>query len=98
RGGTPRYGGGIYIDTTGTVSFTNCNISGNTANGYGSSSGKGGGIYLKSGTLTTTGCTINNNTTKNSSTITTDNGSQIYAVAGSVYNGETLTEGKIIDE
>ena len=97
RGGTPRYGGGIYIDTTGTVSFTNCNISGNTANGYGSSSGKGGGIYLKSGTLTTTGCTINNNTTKNSSTITTDNGSQIYAVAGSVYNGKTLTEDKIID-
>lgn len=97
RGGTPRYGGGIYIDTTGTVSFTNCNISGNTANGYGSSSGKGGGIYLKSGTLTTTGCTINNNTTTNSSTITTDNGSQIYAVAGSVYNGETLTEDKIID-
>ncbi|MDD6969566.1 MAG: right-handed parallel beta-helix repeat-containing protein [Treponema sp.] len=97
RGGTPRYGGGIYIDTTGTVSFTNCNISGNTANGYGSSSGKGGGIYLNSGRLRTTGCTINNNTTKSASTITTDNGSQIYAVAGSVYNGETLTEDKIID-
>lgn len=97
RGGTPRYGGGIYIDTTGTVSFTNCNISGNTANGYDSSSGKGGGIYLNSGTLTTTGCTINSNTTKSASTETTGYGSQIYAVAGSVYNGETLTEDKIID-
>lgn len=79
------------------MSFTNCNISGNTANGYGSSSSKGGGIYLNSGTLTTTGCTINNNTTKSESTETTGYGSQIYAAAGSVYNGETLTEDKIID-
>ncbi len=90
------YGGGIYIDTTGTVTFTNCTITGNTAADNLSSS-KGGGIYLNSGTLTTTGCTINNNTTKSASTITTDNGSQIFAVAGSVYNGETLTEDKIID-
>lgn len=97
RGGTPRYGGGIYIDTTGTVSFTNCNISGNTANGYGSSSGKGGGIYLKSGTLTTTGCTISSNTTTNGTAEVTGSGSQIYAVKGSVYNGKTLTEDKIID-
>lgn len=97
RGGTPRYGGGIYIDTTGTVSFTNCNISRNTANGYGSSSGKGGGIYLKSGTLTTTGCTISSNTTTNGTAEVTGSGSQIYAVKGSVYNGKTLTEDKIID-
>ena len=90
------YGGGIYIDTTGTVTFTNCTITGNTAADNQNSS-KGGGIYLNSGTLTTTGCTINSNTTKSASTITTDNGSQIYAVAGSVYNGETLTEDKIID-
>lgn len=90
------YGGGIYIDTTGTVTFTNCTITGNTAADNQNSS-KGGGIYLNSGTLRTTGCTINNNTTKSASTITTDNGSQIYAVAGSVYNGETLTEDKIID-
>ena len=90
------YGGGIYIDTTGTVTFTNCTITGNTAADNQNSS-KGGGIYLNSGTLTTTGCTINNNTTKSASTITTDNGSQIYAAAGSVYNGETLTEDKIID-
>ena len=90
------YGGGIYIDTTGTVTFTNCTITGNTAADDQNSS-KGGGIYLNSGTLRTTGCTINNNTTKGASTITTDNGSQIYAVAGSVYNGETLTEDKIID-
>ena len=90
------YGGGIYIDTTGTVTFTNCTITGNTAADNLSSS-KGGGIYLNSGTLRTTGCTINNNITKSGSTETTDYGSQIYAVAGSVYNGETLTENKIID-
>ena len=90
------YGGGIYIDTTGTVTFTNCTITGNTAADNLSSS-KGGGIYLNSGTLRTTGCTINNNTTKSASTETTSYGSQIYAVAGSVYNGETLTEDKIID-
>lgn len=90
------YGGGIYIDTTGTVTFTNCTITGNNAADNQNSS-KGGGIYLNSGTLTTTGCTINSNTTKNGSTETTDYGSQIYAVAGSVYNGETLTEDKIID-
>ena len=80
------------------MSFTKCNISGNTANGYGSSSGKGGGIYLKSGTLTTTGCTISSNTTTNGTSEVTGSGSQIYVVAGSVYNGETLTEDKVIDE
>lgn len=90
------YGGGIYIDTTGTVTFTNCTITGNTAADNQNSS-KGGGIYLNSGTLTTTGCTINNNTTKSESTETTGYGSQIYAAAGSVYNGKTLTEDKIID-
>lgn len=90
------YGGGIYIDTTGTVTFTNCTITGNTAADNLSSS-KGGGIYLNSGTLRTTGCTINGNTTKRGSTETTGYGSQIYAAAGSVYNGETLTEDKIID-
>ena len=94
--GAPGYGGGIYIDTTGTVTFTGCTITGNSAINNGSSS-KGGGIYLKSGTLTTTGCTISDNKTKNSSTVTTGNGSQIYAVAGSVYNGTTLTADKVID-
>ena len=90
------YGGGIYIDTTGTVTFTNCTITENTAADHQTSS-KGGGIYLNSGTLRTTGCTINNNTTKSESTETTGYGSQIYAAAGSVYNGKTLTEDKIID-
>lgn len=95
--GEPGYGGGIYIDTTGTVTFTDCTITGNSAINNGSSS-KGGGIYLKSGTLTTTDCTINSNTTKNGSTETSGYGSQIYAVADSVYNGETLAENKVIDE
>ncbi|MGN0736549.1 right-handed parallel beta-helix repeat-containing protein [Treponema porcinum] len=95
--GVPGYGGGIYIDTTGTVTFTGCTITGNSAINNGSSS-KGGGIYLNSGTLTTTGCTISSNTTKNGSTETTGYGSQIYAVAGSVYNGETLATDKVIDK
>lgn len=94
--GEPGYGGGIYIDTTGTVTFTGCTITGNSAINNGSSS-KGGGIYLKSGTLTTTGCTISGNSTKDGSTVTKGNGSQIYAVAKSVYNGETLAENKVID-
>ena len=95
--GAPGYGGGIYIDTTGTVTFTGCTITGNSAINNGSSS-KGGGIYLKSGTLTTTNCTISSNTTKNGSTETSGYGSQIYAVAGSVYNGETLAAYMVIDE
>lgn len=94
--GTKGYGGGIYIETTGTVTLKDCTITGNSAINNGSSS-KGGGIYLKSGTLTTTGCTISSNTTKNGSEETTDNGSQIYAVAKSVYNGTELTEDKVID-
>lgn len=89
--------GGEISNNYSNVKLTNCNISGNTANGYGSSSGKGGGIYLKSGTLTTTGCTISSNTTTNGTSEVTGSGSQIYAVAGSVYNGEPLTEDKIID-
>ena len=96
--GAPGYGGGIYIDTTGTVTFTGCTITGNSAINNGSSS-KGGGIYLKSGTLTTTDCTINSNTTKNGSTETSGYGSQIYAAAGSMYNGtEQLTADMKIDE
>lgn len=90
------YGGGIYIDTTGTVTFTSCTITGNTAADHQNSS-KGSGIYLNSGTLRTIGCTINSNTTKSASTETTSYGSQIYAVAGSIYNGETLTEDKVVD-
>lgn len=98
RGGTPRYGGGIYIDTSGTVTFSNCIVTGNTAKGYTTSNlGKGGGIYLNSGRLTTTGCTISSNTTTNGTAEVTGSGSQIYAVKGSVYNGKTLTEDKIID-
>lgn len=95
--GAPGYGGGIYIDTTGTVTVTGCTITGNSAINNGSSS-KGGGIYLKSGTLTTTDCTINSNTTKNGSTETSGYGSQIYAFAGSVYNGTELTADMKIDE
>lgn len=95
--GAPGYGGGIYIDTTGTVTVTGCTITGNSAINNGSSS-KGGGIYLKSGTLTTTDCTINSNTTKNGSTVTSGYGSQIYAFAGSVYNGTELTADMKIDE
>ena len=80
------------------MSFTNCNISGNTAKGYTTSNlGKGGGIYLNSGRLTTTGCTISSNTTTNGKAEVTGSGSQIYAVAGSVYNEETLKEDMIID-
>lgn len=96
--GESGYGGGIYINTTGTVTFTDCTITENSAEDQ-STSSKGGGIYLAAGTLTTTGCTINSNTTKKGSTVTTGYGSQIYAVAKSVYNEETITEdNKVIDE
>ena len=94
--GEPGYGGGIYIETTGTVTLKDCTITGNSAINNGSSS-NGGGIYLAAGTLTTTGCTISSNTTKNGSEETSGYGSQIYAVAGSVYNGETLAADKLID-
>lgn len=93
--GEPGYGGGIYINT-GTVTLKDCTITGNSAINSGRSS-KGGGIYLAEGTLTTTNCTISGNTTKDVSTETSGYGSQIYAVAGSVYNGTELTEDKVID-
>ena len=58
----------------------------------------GGGLYIATnGSANLNGCTISSNTTKSGSTETTGYGSQIYAVKGSVYNGKTLTEDKIID-
>lgn len=89
-------GAGIYLRIV-TATLTDCIITENSAiNDV--SSGKGGGIYLAAGgKLTRTNCTISGNSTKLSSTVTTGNGSQIYAVIGSVYNGETVETEKVID-
>ena len=93
---TAQNGAGIYL-RIGTATLTDCIITGNSAINN-DKSGKGGGICLESvGRLTTTNCTISGNSTKLSSTVTTGNGSQIYAVIGSMYNGETLAANKVID-
>jgi hypothetical protein len=54
-------GGGIAIDGTGNngVTLTGITIQGNAAN---ATSGKGGGAYLLSGTLTLNSCTVTGNT------------------------------------
>jgi CSLREA domain-containing protein len=49
------YGGGIYSESSGTVSFTNGVASGNSA-------GFGGGLLNLAGTMNVTGCTISGNT------------------------------------
>ena len=49
-------GGGVSINS-GTVSFSSCTITGNTATGY-----NGGGVYVYSGTVTMTSCSITGNT------------------------------------
>ena len=51
------YGGGIY-NFLGTLTLSNCTISGNTTS---SDSSRGGGIYNTGGTVTITNCTISEN-------------------------------------
>ena len=52
-----RQGGGIY--NNGTLTLTNCTVSGNTAVG---GEGRGGGGVYNNGTLTLTNCTVSGNT------------------------------------
>jgi hypothetical protein len=71
--GTNNYGGGIY--NAGTLTVTNCTLSGNWASGF---FGEGGGIY-NVGTLTVTSSTISGNY------------SAYYGLGGGIGNAGTLT-------
>ena len=91
-GDNTNFGGGIYVSSSWSLTMKNCTITDCNA------TISGGGLYIATNSSANlNGCTISSNTTKSGSTETTGYGSQIYAVKGSVYNGKTLTEDKIID-
>ncbi len=58
-GGATTYANGGGLLNLGTVSLTNCTVTGNSASGYGDDSG--GGVY-NAGTATLTNCTVSGNT------------------------------------
>ena len=91
-GDNTNFGGGIYVSSSWSLTMKNCTITDCNATIF------GGGLYIATnGSANLNGCTISSNTTKSGSTETTGYGSQIYAVADSVYNGKTLTGDKVID-
>ncbi len=61
------YGGGLY-DNAGTVTLTNCIVTGNSA-------GRGGGLFAYNGTVTLTNCTVSSNSASG-------NGGGLYALFG----------------
>ena len=61
------YGGGLY-DNAGTVTLTNCIVTGNSA-------GRGGGLFAYNGTVTLTNCTVSGNSASG-------NGGGLYALFG----------------
>jgi len=73
--GSAASGGGI--DNSGTLTVSNCTLTGNSATGY---EGGGGGIF-NSGTLTVTGSTLSDNTAS----------SQADALGGGIDNSGALT-------
>ena len=77
--------GALYV-ASGTHSFTNCNITGNKAEGS-SSIIYGGGIYIDGGTNTLTNCSVTGNKAKSSSSSSSTSGGGV-----SIKNGtNTLT-------
>jgi hypothetical protein len=100
-GSASEFGGGI--DNAGTLTLTDCTISGNSA-GAGNWDGDGGGIF-NSGTLTVTGCTVSGNVATEgggiynegtlrvsdstlSGNVVSDPG---FALGGAIYNGSHAT-------
>ncbi len=80
-------GGGIL--NSGTLSMSNCVVSGNaTANQGGLNLLFAGGGIFNEGTLTLTNCTVNNNATGDGST---GNGNTYGGSGGGIYNTRTLT-------
>jgi nitrous oxidase accessory protein NosD len=86
---TAANGGGVWVTNNASFTMTGGTISGNTAS---SSGGRGGGVYVFSGSSTKTGGTIsgygsdtvNGNVVKNSSGVVQSNqGHAVYASAGS---------------
>ena len=70
-GGNTNFGGGIYNDSSGTVSITNSTLSANRATSF------GGAIYNAGGTMNITNSTLSGNSSA-------DSGSGIYNAAGTM--------------
>jgi hypothetical protein len=82
-------GGGIY--SSGTLTVSNCILSGNsTNNGGGDLSAFGGGIYNSSGTLTVSNCTLSSNSVSVSGDFTEAFGGGIYNAGSLIVTASTL--------
>ena len=77
------YGGGVYIESSGTNTLENCSITGNTASvSAGSASSYGGGAYITgSGTNTLENCNITGNMVATSISMAASS----YSYGGGVY-------------
>jgi CSLREA domain-containing protein len=91
---TSGQGGGIL--NNGTLSLTNCILSGNQAS---ASVAQGGGIYSATGTLNVSHCTLSGNTSSSNNNISGNNlggggifvGNGVVNITGSTFSGNTST-------
>ena len=74
------YGGGLY-DNAGTVTLTNCIVTGNSA-------GRGGGLFAYNGTVTLTNCTVSGNSASG-------NGGGLYALFGTATLTDCTVSGQL---
>jgi predicted outer membrane repeat protein len=82
-------GGGIFNGRGGTLTVTDCTLSGNSASS-GSGQGQGGAIHNQGGgTLTVTDCTLSGNTATDGGGILS--GAATLTVTGSVLSGNSAT-------
>ena len=80
------YGGGVFVESSGTFTMNGGEISGNTA------SNRGGGVYVDSGTFTMNGGEIGGNTASNSGGGVLVNGGT-FTMNGGAISSNTASDG-----
>ena len=87
--GAGNNGGGVGINV-GTVTFSSCNITGNTATTYGGSGGRGGGVFINAGTVSFSSCTITGNTAYNGGGVAVSGGT--VTISSCIISGNAATD------
>jgi tetratricopeptide (TPR) repeat protein len=98
RGSVVGQGGGIYVQSQGVVSISNCNIYSNTAQG--TMGGLGGGVALLGGRrVSFTTCTIHNNLAQQGSSTGSAQAQEHWRVrlGGGIFGGGMLSSASFTD-
>jgi hypothetical protein len=93
------FGGGVYVADNGAFTMNDGTISGNKitlSSNYGTSFGRGGGVYVFSGGFTMNGGTISGNTVEATKNGSVSGGGVFVSSGGFTMNGGTISANSII--